>query len=176
VLLIVLAPVMALVALATRWSSEGPALFRQERVGQGGRAFSLYKFRTMVANAEALTGPTLSSGHDDPRLTPLGKFLRRSRLDELPQLWNVLIGDMSLIGPRPERPCFVEQFGQAQPLYVERHRVRPGITGLAQVRAGYHTDARDKLRYDLLYVSHPSPWLDLEILLRTIGVMFKLCG
>src|SRR5579883_549346 len=131
----------------------------------------MYKFRTMVPNAEAATGPVLSSGKRDPRLTPLGVWIRAVRVDEIPQLWNVLKGDMSMVGPRPERPCFTEEYDQTIPAYSRRHQVRPGITGLAQVCGGYHTDARDKLRFDLLYISHQSFWLDLWLLLRTVLVV-----
>ena len=125
----------------------------------------------MVADAEASSGPVLANGTKDLRLTPLGKWLRLFRFDELPQLWNVLRGEMSLVGPRPERPVFVDKFLESVPAYAQRHLVRPGITGLAQVCGGYHTDARDKLRFDLIYVSHRSVWLDLSILLRTVLVV-----
>lgn len=171
--LVLLAPVMAVSALLIRLSSPGPVIFRQERVGLGGQSFTLYKFRTMVVDAEGATGPILAAGKHDERLTTAGRWLRFTRLDELPQLWNVLRGEMSLVGPRPERPCFVREFEQQTPSYALRHRVRPGITGLAQVCGGYHTDARDKLRFDLIYVSHRSFWLDLSILARTLLVVFR---
>ncbi len=125
----------------------------------------------MVSDAESRTGPVLSSGREDSRLTSIGRWLRLFRFDELPQLWNVLRGEMSLVGPRPERPCFVEEFERTIPAYAKRHQVRPGITGLAQVLGGYHTDARDKLRFDLIYVSHQSLWMDLTILFRTVWVV-----
>jgi exopolysaccharide biosynthesis polyprenyl glycosylphosphotransferase len=169
--LVLLAPLMALTTLLIKGTSPGPVIFAQERTGYRGRPFILYKFRTMVHNAEADTGPTLSSGQDDARLTSIGRWLRLFRIDELPQLWNVLRGDMSMVGPRPERPHFVQQFQCMVPTYARRHQVRPGITGLAQVCGGYHTDARDKLRFDLIYVSHHSLWLDVSILLRTILVV-----
>lgn len=171
--LLVLAPLMLVVAALIKLTSRGPVIFAQERVGRYGRSFVLYKFRTMIHNAEAKTGPILSSGKDDNRLTPLGRWLKLFRLDEIPQLWNVLRGDMSIVGPRPERRCFVRKFEQLVPSYSRRHQVRPGITGLAQVCGGYHTDARDKLRFDLIYVSHQSLWLDLLILLRTILVVCR---
>lgn len=168
--LILLAPLMLVVAILIKLTSPGPAIFAQERVGRYGRTFTVYKFRTMVPNAEAQTGPVLSNGKQDARLTPLGSRLRAFRIDEIPQLWNVVRGEMSLVGPRPERPVFVEQFVQEAPIYAKRHEVRPGITGLAQICGGYHTDWRDKLRFDLIYVSHQSLWLDVSIMLRTIRV------
>ncbi|HLV79476.1 MAG TPA: sugar transferase [Chthonomonadaceae bacterium] len=168
--LLLLAPVILVVAILIKLTSPGPAIFAQERVGRYGRTFTVYKFRTMVADAEAQTGPVLSDGKQDVRLTPLGSRLRAFRIDEIPQFWNVLRGEMSLVGPRPERPVFVEQFLQEAPIYARRHQVRPGITGLAQICGGYHTDWRDKLRFDLIYVSHQSLWLDLSIMLRTIRV------
>jgi|SRR5579884_1101024 len=168
--LILLAPLMLVVAILIKLTSPGPAIFAQERVGRYGKTFTVYKFRTMVPDAEAQTGPVLSNGKQDARLTPLGSRLRSFRIDEIPQLWNVLRGEMSLVGPRPERPIFVEQFVREAPIYARRHQVRPGITGLAQICGGYHTDWRDKLRFDLIYVSHQSLWLDLSIMLRTIRV------
>jgi len=171
--LVVLAPVIAAVAVLIKLTSRGPVIFAQERVGKDGSPFILYKFRTMVHDAEAATGPVLSSGKHDERLTLIGRWLKLFRIDEIPQLWNVLLGDMSLVGPRPERQYFVDQFQQLVPAYEKRHRVRPGITGLAQVCGGYHTDARDKLRFDLIYVSHQSLWLDFLILLRTLVVVCR---
>jgi len=168
--LVLLAPLMAIVALLIKLTMPGRAIFAQERTGWNGKPFTLYKFRTMVENAEAKTGPTLATGKSDPRLTPLGRWLRLCRFDEVPQLWNVLRGEMSMVGPRPERPCFVDQFTAQMPSYARRHQVRPGITGLAQVAGGYHTDARDKLRFDLIYVSQQSLWLDMWILARTVLV------
>ncbi|HTE20183.1 MAG TPA: exopolysaccharide biosynthesis polyprenyl glycosylphosphotransferase [Armatimonadota bacterium] len=171
--LLVLSPLMLLVTVLIKATSAGPAVFTQERVGRYGVPFLVHKFRTMVVDAEAKTGPVLSSGKDDPRLTPIGKWLKLFRIDELPQLWNVLRGEMSMVGPRPERPAFVREFESHTPTYAMRHRVRPGITGLAQVCGGYHTDARDKLRFDLIYVSHQSLWLDLSVLLRTVMVVCR---
>lgn len=161
-------PFMLLAAIAIRLDSPGPVLYRQERVGQGGRLFWLYKLRTMRRDAEEATGPVLSSGPSDPRVTRAGRFLRASRLDELPQLWNVLRGDMSLVGPRPERPLFVEHYSHENPAYPLRHQAKVGLTGLAQVAGRYSTSAEDKLRYDLYYVNARSLWLDLTILLRTV--------
>jgi exopolysaccharide biosynthesis polyprenyl glycosylphosphotransferase len=169
--LILLSPILLVSALLIKLSSPGGVIFSQRRIGRGGKEFTLHKFRTMVPNAEAKTGPILAKGTQDSRLTPIGKWLRRFRIDELPQLWNVLKGDMSIVGPRPERPHFVQQFMKKTPTYAQRHQVRPGITGLAQICGGYHTDARDKLRFDLIYVSHYSVWLDICLLLRTLFVV-----
>ncbi|HHW43039.1 MAG TPA: sugar transferase [Desulfotomaculum sp.] len=167
--LVLAAPVMLLCALAVVLSSPGPVLYRQVRTGFRGKTFRVYKFRTMVRDAEKLTGPVLA-GEKDPRITPVGRILRATRLDELPQLFNVLKGDMSLVGPRPERPFFVEQFVKEIPDYHYRHLVKPGLTGLAQVYGKYTTSAADKLRYDLYYIRNYSFLLDLKILLQTIPV------
>lgn len=169
--LVFLSPILLAAALLIRLTSPGGVIFAQKRIGRFGKEFTLYKFRTMVPNAEAKTGPVLAKGTLDSRLTPIGKWLRRFRIDELPQLWNILKGEMSLVGPRPERPHFVQQFLKKTPTYAQRHQVRPGITGLAQICGGYHTDARDKLRFDLIYVSHYSVWLDVTLLLRTLFVV-----
>ena len=163
-------PLLPFVALAVKLSSPGPLLYRQKRAGRDGAVFDCYKVRTMRADAEADTGPTWASD-DDPRITAVGRFLRKSRIDEIPQLWNVLRGDMSLVGPRPERPEFVELLSREIPHYHLRHTVRPGITGWAQVRYKYGSsveDAREKLRYDLFYVKHISPGLDLLIVSHTL--------
>jgi lipopolysaccharide/colanic/teichoic acid biosynthesis glycosyltransferase len=126
----------------------------------------------MVLEAEQ-DGPQLCAGKDDPRLTSVGKFLRKTHLDELPQVINVLRGEMSLVGPRPERPCFVEEFERELPSYADRHRILPGITGLAQVNGYYHSTAREKLRYDLMYLYHRSLWMDICILVRTALSVLK---
>jgi sugar transferase (PEP-CTERM system associated) len=163
-------PLLPFVALAVKLSSPGPLLYRQKRSGREGATFDCYKVRTMRADAEADTGPTWASD-EDPRITAVGRFLRKSRIDEIPQLWNVLKGDMSLVGPRPERPEFVELLSKQIPHYHLRHTVRPGITGWAQVRYKYGSsveDAREKLRYDLFYVKHISPGLDLLIVSHTL--------
>ena len=174
--LVILSPLLLLAAILVRISSPGPIIFAQERVGQVGKRFILFKFRTMVQDAEAKTGPILASGQSDTRLTAVGRWFRLFRIDELPQFWNVLRGEMSLVGPRPERPCFVERFDKVIPMYGRRHEVRPGITGLAQVCGGYKTDARDKLRFDLIYISHRSLWMDLKILVRTVKVVLSSQG
>jgi sugar transferase (PEP-CTERM system associated) len=165
-------PLMALVAVAIKLSSGGPVLFRQERVGQHGRVFVLNKFRSMSVDAEQ--GEAMWAALDDPRVTPVGKWLRRIRLDELPQFYNVLVGHMSFIGPRPERPEFVRKLQRKIPFYMERHSVKPGITGWAQVKHQYAAsveDSLDKLQYDLYYVKNLSPLLDVLILLSTIQVV-----
>jgi sugar transferase (PEP-CTERM system associated) len=162
-------PFLPFVALVIKLTSAGPVLYRQKRVGRDGMVFDCYKFRTMRADAEADSGPTWV-GDDDPRITRVGRFLRTSRLDEVPQLWNVLKGDMSLIGPRPERPEFVEWLSREIPFYHLRQSVRPGITGWAQVRYKYGSsveDAKEKLRYDLFYIKNMSTGLDLVILFET---------
>jgi sugar transferase (PEP-CTERM system associated) len=162
-------PLLPFIAVAIKLTSRGPVFYRQKRVGRDGTVFYCYKFRTMCADAEADSGPTWA-GDDDPRITRVGRFLRMSRLDEIPQLWNVLKGDMSLIGPRPERPEFVERLTQDIPYYHLRHTVRPGITGWAQVRYRYGSsieDAKEKLRYDLFYIKNMSPGLDFLILFDT---------
>ena len=174
--LALLSPILLLAAILVKISSPGPIIFAQERVGQFGNRFTLFKFRTMVENAEAETGPILASGKSDTRLTAVGRWFRLFRIDELPQFWNVLRGEMSLVGPRPERPCFVQRFEKVIPMYGRRHEVRPGITGLAQVCGGYKTDARDKLRFDLIYISHRSLWMDLKILARTVLVVLSSQG
>ena len=165
-------PLMLLVAVLVRLDSPGPALYRQERVGLGGKPFTLLKFRSMNTNAE-LRGPAWAQQRD-PRVTRIGSFMRRTRIDELPQLINVLRGQMSFIGPRPERPHFVEQLAEAIPYYRERARVKPGLTGWAQVNYPYGAsveDARAKLSYDLYYVRYRSVVLDLSILFATVRVI-----
>ncbi len=164
---IVALPVLAVLAIGIRLDSPGPALFRQERVGRGQRTFTIIKLRTMREDAEAETGPVLAD-RDDPRSTRFGRLLRASRLDELPQLWNVVKGEMSLVGPRPERPAFVAEYLETVPGYRRRFQVRPGLTGLAQVSGGYDASAAEKLRFDLFYCNRQSMLLDLRILIRTL--------
>ncbi len=163
-------PVMACIAIAIKVKDPGPILYSQMRVGRYEEEFRIYKFRTMIVNAEKLTGPVIA-GEDDPRITPLGRFLRKTRLDELPQLWNVIKGDMSIVGPRPERKFFCDQFAKVLPLYMERHNVKPGITGLAQVRGKYNTTAHDKLVYDLRYIQNYSFMMDMAIMVQTVKIM-----
>jgi exopolysaccharide biosynthesis polyprenyl glycosylphosphotransferase len=164
---------MVLAAIAICLESEGPIIFRQERVGFQGRTFCLLKFRSMRNDAEQDGTPRWAS-RDDARITRVGRILRRTRIDELPQLWNVLRGDMSFVGPRPERPFFVDQLTQHIPYYRSRHSVKPGITGWAQVRYGYGgsvEDATRKLEFDLYYMKNHSLLLDVVILLKTIRVV-----
>ena len=171
-LLVLTLPLMAVTALLVRAESPGPVLYRQERVGQGGRNFTLLKFRSMRADAE-LGGPAWAATRD-PRVTRAGQFLRKTRIDELPQLFNVLGGEMSFIGPRPERPHFVAQLAAAIPHYDARTQVKPGLTGWAQVNYPYGAsveDARMKLSYDLYYVRNRSLLLDLLILVATVRVI-----
>jgi sugar transferase (PEP-CTERM system associated) len=166
------APFIALTALAVWVLSGRPVLYRQERVGQHGRPFTLYKFRSMRLDAEA-AGPVWARQRDD-RATPIGRIIRLTRLDELPQLWNVLRGDMSFVGPRPERPVFVETLAQQLPFYDLRHAVKPGITGWAQVRYRYADSiesASEKLRYDLYYIKHLSAVFDLTIVVDTVKII-----
>lgn len=162
------------VALAVRLSSRGPVFFRQVRVGRRGKTFTLYKFRTMYIDAEK-NGAQWST-KNDPRVTPLGRILRHTHLDEVPQLWNILCGDVSLVGPRPERPEFVEKLEKEIPHYALRHLVKPGLTGWAQINYPYGASVEDsarKLAYDLYYVKHRTLILDMKILLRTVAHIFK---
>jgi exopolysaccharide biosynthesis polyprenyl glycosylphosphotransferase len=169
--IIITSPLMPIIALLIKATSPGPVLYTQERVGLYGKTFKLYKFRTMIDGAEKHTGPVLAT-ENDTRIIPVGRFLRSTRLDELPQLFNVLKGEMSLVGPRPERPFFVKQFNNENPHYKYRHIVKPGITGLAQVMGKYRTSCDDKLRYDLIYIRNYSFLQDLSILFLTIKVVF----
>lgn len=165
-------PLFLLSALAVRLSSPGPIIYAQQRVGLLGRIFTLYKLRTMVVNAEDESGPVLASEEDD-RVTAVGRFLRLSRFDELPQLYNVLRGELSIVGPRPERPYFVNIFKEEIPEYNLRHLVKPGITGLAQVAGYYATNTNDKLRYDLYYLAEYSLFLDFSIIAQTVPTLFN---
>jgi exopolysaccharide biosynthesis polyprenyl glycosylphosphotransferase len=174
-LLVPAVPVMLLIALAIRLTSPGPVVYRQTRVGKAGALFTMYKFRTMHVGAERITGPVLSR-RGDPRITGFGRVLRATRVDELPQLLNVVRGDMSFVGPRPERPEFVQDFARDIHGYVERFRVRPGLTGYAQVNGEYHTSAPTKLKYDLSYIQNRSLWLDCRILSETVKVMLTRRG
>ena len=173
--LIVLSPVFALIALQVKLSSRGPVFYSQERIGLYGLPFHIYKFRTMVTDAEADGVPQIT--HDnDPRITRIGKWLRKFRLDELPQLWNILCGEMSIVGPRPERPYFIEQIMKEAPYYCLLYKVRPGLTSWGPIRVGY-TDTTEKmierLNCDIVYVENMSLLLDLKILFFTTGVIIK---
>lgn len=173
-LMILLFPLFLVTSLMIKLDSRGPIFYSQERVGIGGRIFRIFKFRTMYTDAEKLSGPQLAT-KDDPRITRVGRFLRKTRIDEIPQLINVVIGDMHFIGPRPERPYFVEKYSREIPMYKNRLEVKPGITGLAQVLSGYDEDLEDvkaKLRYDMQYIDkYNSLNLHLDILLRTVKVV-----
>ncbi len=181
VLVVATAPLWLLLAgsiwLAVRIDSNGPAIYHQDRIGRDGEHFTLHKFRTMVLNAEK-DGPQFATANDS-RLTGVGRFLRRFRADEIPQLVNVLKGDLSLVGPRPERPVFTDQFEGTIPFYSYRHLVRPGVTGWAQVNFGYadnEAETVEKLTFDLYYVKHMSPWLDLSILGRSMWTVLSGFG
>lgn len=204
VLVLFLLPLIGLVALTIRFTSSGPVIYRQVRIGMNrrttlrstgragayydvydrrtldlpGRPFIIYKFRTMIDGAENAAGPVWAQ-KDDPRVTALGRILRKLRIDEIPQLFNVLKGDMSMIGPRPERPTFVRDLVGELPEYAIRLRVKPGITGLAQVEQEYDTcleDVKSKLRYDLDYIRDLSLWNDMKIIVRTVGVVLSMKG
>jgi len=172
-------PLWTIIAVAIKLDSKGAVIYSQERVGKNGRIFRIFKFRSMRADAEKYSGPQLAT-ENDPRITRMGRFMRKTRLDEIPQLLNVVIGDMSVIGPRPERPYFVEKYKKEIPFYVNRLRVKPGVTGLAQVEAGYDEsleDVREKLKYDLNYIENRrSFWVNVKILLKTCWVVFSAQG
>lgn len=171
-IVVVAFPLMVVSVLLVKLTSAGPVLYRQERVGKDGRLFTLYKFRTMIDGAEKHVGPVWAA-KDDERITPLGRILRRTRLDELPQLYNILRGDMSLVGPRPERPYFVQRH---KALQGARLAVKPGLTGLAQVSSFYDLKPAHKVKYDYLYIQNRSLLLNAYILLRTIPVLFTKKG
>jgi exopolysaccharide biosynthesis polyprenyl glycosylphosphotransferase len=175
--LILFLPFVPFVVLAVKLSSKGPILFRQTRVGAGGRIFQVVKFRSMFTDAEAAGARWATK--NDPRVTKVGMFMRKTRIDEVPQLWNVLRGDMSFVGPRPERPEFIPMLSEALPFYSLRHLIRPGLTGWAQVRYGYGAtlaEAREKLEYDLYYIKHMSLGLDLLIMFETIKTIVRRRG
>jgi len=169
ILLIMLFPLFILVAFAIKIESQGSIFYSQQRAGKKGKLFRIYKFRSMVQDAEQKSGPVWAQ-KNDPRITAVGNFLRKSRIDELPQLINIFKGDMSFIGPRPERPFFVESFKQRIPFYINRLNYKPGVTGWAQVKWGYDEtidDVKEKLRFDLYYCSKRTIWLDVKIILLT---------
>lgn len=173
--LIVSSPIILVVSILIKLDSRGPVFFSQERVGKKGKIFKIYKFRTMVVNAEEKTGPVWATG-DDPRVTYIGKGLRKSKIDEIPQFINLIKGDMSLVGPRPERPCFVNEFKKYIPGYERRLDVLPGITGLAQLRNGYDKDASGlirKLRFEITYIKKMSLKMDIKLIIDTIVYAVK---
>jgi len=174
IILLAGAPLWFVLAIVIRATSPGPAIYKQVRVGRNGRNYTMLKFRSMCADAEKRTGPQWAKAHD-PRITPVGRFIRTTRLDEIPQFINVLKGEMSLVGPRPERPFFVEQLKKEIPWYVRRIKMKPGITGWAQVKHKYDAsieDVKQKVLYDLYYFENMSLALDVKIMLRTILVVF----
>jgi len=173
--LVAAAPILALAAAGVLAVSGSPVFYWQERVGRDRKTFLLRKLRTMRRNAESETGAVLSS-RADPRVTAIGRWLRSARIDEIPQLWNVLRGEMSLVGPRPERPEFVERFEREIPGYALRFAVRPGLTGFAQISGEYETHPQIKLRYDLAYINNWSLAMDLVILARTLPVVLSRRG
>lgn len=169
--IMIFTPIMLLIFLVIKILDRGPVIYCQQRLTKNKKKFILFKFRTMINNAEEISGITLSS-QDDQRVTKVGRFLRKTRLDEIPQIFNVLIGDMSLIGPRPERLYYVEQFEKENPNYCYRFNVKAGITGLAQVNCRYNSKYNNKLKFDLLYISRFSFYNDLKILIKTIKILF----
>ena len=178
ILLVVAVPVIVATALLIRLESRGPAFYRQRRVGLFNQPFDIPKLRSMRQDAE-VAGQAVWAEKDDPRITRVGRFIRKVRIDELPQIWSVLTGEMSFVGPRPERPQFVEQLERQIPFYAERHMVKPGITGWAQLNYPYGAsieDARHKLEYDLYYAKNYSPFLDALILLQTLRVILWPSG
>lgn len=172
-LLVISSPILLITAIAIKIDSDGPILFKQERMGQNGKLFNVLKFRSMIKDAEKYSGPVWSQ-KDDPRVTRMGKIIRKFRIDEIPQMYNVLKGEMSLVGPRPERAFFVEKLSQEIPYYKRRLKVRPGVTGWAQIKHKYDEtieDVKIKLRYDLFYIENMSIRMDFKILLRTVFVV-----
>lgn len=177
VALIALAPLFLILALSVKFSSSGPIFFRQERIGKNGRKFQIVKYRTMVVNAES-AGPQLSSSND-PRITKIGRFMRKTRLDEFPQFVNVLLGEMSLVGPRPERQFYIDQIALIEPQFLELTKVRPGITSWGQVKYGYAENVEqmlDRMKFDLLYLRNRTLSLDFKIMLYTVLIIFKGSG
>lgn len=170
-LLIITLPIMVITAIVIKLDSEGPVFYKQERITLNNQPFDILKFRSMSADAEVKSGPVLAQSNDS-RVTKVGKFIRATRIDELPQLINVLKGDMSLVGPRPERPYFVDQFVKQNPYYTLRHHVRAGITGYAQVYGKYSTDFNSKLNFDLLYIKNYSIAFDFQLLFQTVKILF----
>ncbi len=175
VFMVLLALPMLIIAVCVKCSSEGTVFYRQERLGLGGKKIDVIKFRSMRMDAEQ-DAIRWSMGDDDPRITKVGRLLRKTRLDELPQLWCILKGDMSVVGPRPEREAYYQRFEQYVHGFSERLKVQPGLTGLAQVRGGYYLMPQEKIVYDVEYIKSRSMWLDVKIVFETIAVVFKREG
>jgi exopolysaccharide biosynthesis polyprenyl glycosylphosphotransferase len=174
--LLFFSPLMLAISIAIKFDSPGPVFYRQLRIGLDNKEFTVYKFRSMVADAEKHTGATLTA-KNDPRLTKVGTFIRKTRLDEIPQFINVLIGDMSVVGPRPERKVYTQEFDKQIPFYYFRHCIKPGITGMAQINGKYNTAPEYKLLYDLYYINKCQKWgvllVDTSIILQTVNVFFS---
>lgn len=166
---------MLIIAIAVKCDSKGTVFYRQERLGLNGKKFNIIKFRSMRMDAES-NGAQWSQGDKDPRITKVGSFLRKSRLDELPQLWCIFKGDLSIVGPRPERECFYKEFESYIHGFSERLKVKPGLTGLAQVNGGYDLKPEEKIIHDVEYIKKRSLWLDIKILFKTVGVVFSHDG
>lgn len=163
-------PLIAIICLCITLESKGNPILSQERVGKNRKLFKLYKIRSMYIDAENITGPKWAD-ENDSRVTKIGSFIRKTRIDELPQLFNIIQGNMSIVGPRPERPLFVQQFENETPEFAKRLQVKPGLTGLAQVNGGYNIGYKEKLMYDFQYIQKQSIWLDIKIILKTIWVI-----
>lgn len=168
--LVVGVPIMIIFGILIKLEDGGPVTYKQERLGKNGREFYVYKLRSMRTDAEKFGAQWAEK--DDPRVTKVGKFIRKTRIDEIPQLWNILNGDMGIIGPRPERPIFIKEFEEKYPHFVYRLAIKPGLTGLAQVNGGYEMHPGEKLEYDLYYIKNRSVILDIKIILKTIRVVF----
>ena len=169
--LVILSPLMLFTAIAVKAQDGGPVFYRQERLTRGGKRFMLTKFRSMIVNAESATGAVLA-GKEDERITKVGRFIRATRIDELPQLWNILMGDMSLVGPRPERPEFYEIFCREYPEFEYRLKVKAGLTGYAQLYGKYNTTFAEKARLDMYYIQHASLLWDLQLMFYTLKIIF----
>ncbi|WAW15521.1 sugar transferase [Peptostreptococcus equinus] len=163
-------PILAIFALLIKIEDGGPVFYKQERLGKNGREFFVYKLRSMKTDAEKFGAQWAEK--DDPRVTKIGKFIRNTRIDEIPQLWNIFIGDMGIIGPRPERPIFVKEFEEKYDGFVNRLAIKPGLTGWAQVNGGYEMDPKEKLEHDIYYIRNRSIWMDIKIVFMTVGVIF----
>lgn len=164
-------PIVLVFAILVKLTSKGPAFYKQERVGLMGKSFNVIKLRSMYQNAEARTGVVWAQ-KNDPRITPIGRFMRKTRVDELPQFWNVLKGDMSLVGPRPERPVLTEEFSRQFSDFPKRLRIIPGITGYAQINGGYDITPDEKCKLDNYYIEHFSVWFDIKMLVGTVKIIF----